>query len=55
MNIKTNISFFGFGRVDRGMAQIVTSLFVENEMKENSGNPALIRKYTAGLAFDVLR
>lgn len=52
MNIKTNIFIFLVSAgVDRGMAQIVPRGW-KNEMKENSGNPALIRKYTAGLAFD---
>jgi len=52
MNIKTNIFIFLVSAgVDRGMAQIVPRGW-KNEMKENSGNPALIRKYTAGLSFD---
>ena len=52
MNIKNNIFIFLVSAgVDRGMAQIVPRGW-KNEMKENSGNPALIRKYTAGLSFD---
>lgn len=52
MNMKTNIFIFLVtAGVDHGMAQIAPRGW-KNEMKENSGTSALIRKHTAGLAFD---